>query len=411
MSNLFRREAVEHQQQRLLGTIIVRQSRFTKVATAILALLSALLVLVACCFGFARRETLEGRWLPESGLVHATTPQSGLVESVRVSEGQSVQKGDVLLVLSSERENVRGPTSKIVGAELAAQREMLTDQLRTARGQAALNEQALRQKLQRLRVQLAEQKQAVALQARRTEISEDIYRRFASREYAVVVSGTQIEEKQANAMEQALRLSTMRREQDALRAEVDQLQAELDALPLRTRRDLAGISATLSGVRQTEAENDTRHRWEIRAARAGLVTALQVEAGQAVAPEMPLLSIAPEGTPMEAVLYAPTRAAGLLKVGMPATLRFDALPFQKYGQFAGTVRSVSGSPVAALEMPVRTASAPMYRIRVSFDRKQLSPSLAAALRPGMQLQGTITLEHRRFVEWAVEPLISAKGQL
>jgi membrane fusion protein len=410
VTDLFRKEALEHQQQQLVGTIILRRAWSTELAAAVLGVLLVAVLVVACTFGFDRRETLAGQWVPEGGLVHATTPQAGVIEAVRIAEGQSVRQGDVMFVLANERDGLRGTTSGRVAASFRQQHELLAGQLRSAEREAELNRRTLAQKLERTRRQLDDMGEALALQARRARLSQEALARYATPEYEKFLARTFVEERQADAIEQSVRLATMRREQAALLAEAGGLQAELEGLPLRTERELAGLRGALARLQQNEAENDTRYRWEIKAPRAGRVGVLNVEAGQAVTPGMTLASLADEGAPMEAVLYAPARAAGLLKAGMPATLRFDALPHQKFGQFAGVVRAVSGSPVPPGE-PAAAANAPMYRVRISLGTQQVPPALMPALKPGTRLEGTVTLEHRRFVEWAVEPLLAARGRV
>jgi membrane fusion protein len=138
---------------------------------------------------------------------------------------------------------------------------------------------------------------------------------------------------------------------------------------------------------------------------------LNAEVGLSVSAEQTLASVAPQDAPLQAVLYANSRAAGQLKAGMPAQLRFDALPYQKYGQFQGVVRDVSRSPVPVTETSTADATQPLYRVRVRLNDATMPTGLVTALKAGTQLQATVTLEHRRFYEWVFEPLMGAKARL
>jgi membrane fusion protein len=427
MTDLFRPEAVAHQQQRLLGTIVLRQAWPTTLLALLFGGLVCALIAVFFLFGFARRETLAGRLLPEGGLIHTSSPQTGLVQQVQVREGQTVAAGDLLFVLSGERQGERGSTQTRVGAALTEQRELLGSEVLRARQQSLMNQSTLTNKLAQANRQLEQIQAGINLQRRRTALANSTYERYAGAEYSVVVSREKLDEKRAEAMDQEAKLHTLQREEAAMVAERNALQAELAALPVRMQREVAGIQGSLTSVRQAEAENDTRQRWEVRAPRAGRLTVVAAEVGQMTAASEVLASIAPEGSRLEAVLYAPSRAAGQLKAGMPAQLRFDALPYQKYGQFQGVVHEVSRSPVPAAELlssaalssatlnsATNATAVPMYRVRVHLNNTGLTPALttelAASLKAGMQLEGTLTLEERKFYEWVLEPLLGIKGR-
>lgn len=409
MSELFRAQAVEYQQQKLLGTIILRQGWSTQVLSLLFGALVCALIAVLFLFGFSRRETLSGLLLPSGGLVQASSPQSGLVQEVLVTEGQAVRQGDLLFVLSGERQGERGQTLRRVDAALGAQREQLAAQIANARRQADLDQASLTRKRVRLDAQLAEFVASIDLQRRRAAEAAEIAQRFGSVEYSTVVSREKLNEKQSDAIDQQLRLHALTRDRDALLVERDALQAELESLPVRLKRDMAVLQGSLSDVSRAEAENDTARRWEVRAPRDGRITLLAAVVGQSVLAGATLASVAPEGGTLEAVLYAPSRAAGQIHVGTPVQVRFDALPYQKYGQFPGEVHEVSRSPVPAVEAGAALpAGTPMFRIRVRLHGERLHAQWAAALKAGMQLDATLTLEHRRFYEWILEPIIGAK---
>lgn len=419
MSDLFRPEAVDYQQQKLLGTIVLRQTWPMQWLTLFFGALVIGLLCVFFLFGFARRETLAGLLLPGGGLVQATSPQAGLVQEVRAREGDAVNAGDVLFVLSGEREGERGATRQRIGSALDAQRTLLDQQIATVQRQAEMDRAALLRKRGQMDAQIDQLRAGIELQRRRAALAADAAQRFGSPENALVVSREKLDEKRSDAIDQEVRLHAMQREQAALQAERGAVQDELNALPERSGRELATLRGSLGGIAQAEAENDTLRRWEVRAPRAGRVTVVAVEPGRSIDAGAVLASVAPEDAPLEAVLYAPSRAAGQLRIGMPAQVRFDALPYQKYGQFAGEVREVSRSPVPAAEaaglLTGSAAGTPLYRVRVQLKpgagERQLRPELATALKAGMQLEATLTLEHRRFYEWVLEPLLGVKARL
>ncbi|KRD19900.1 hypothetical protein ASE39_25470 [Acidovorax sp. Root267] len=411
MNDLYRIEAIDQQRQRLVGNIVLRQAWPTKVLTAIFGGLFCSLILVFFLFGFARRETLSGVLLPAAGLIQISSPQPGLVEHAKFDEGQTVVPGDVLFTLSGERDGSGGSTRQRVGEILRRQREQLVEQIGIAQRQTELDRAALVRRSGWIDTQLAQLGFGIVRQRDRAELTGAAARRFESAEYAPVVSREKLDEKRADLIEQEVRLHTMQREHAALLVERDKLRAEIDKLPLQLQRDIGSLENSLNEIRRAEAENDTQRRWEVRAPRGGQLTVMAVKAGQTVSAGAALASIAPEGSALEAVLYAPSRAAGQIAIGTPTQVRFEALPYQKFGQFPGEVREVSRSPVPSHERALITsAEVSMYRVRVILGTDRLTPDLLATLKAGMQISATVTVEHRRFYEWVLGPLLGAKAQ-
>ena len=71
---------------------------------------------------------------------------------------------------------------------------------------------------------------------------------------------------------------------------------------------------------------------EIRAPGDGFITSIVGHAGQPVAANAPLLTIVP-ASDLRAELLAPSSAVGFIAPGERVLLRYDAFPYQKFGQY------------------------------------------------------------------------------
>ncbi len=175
----------------------------------------------------------------------------------------------------------------------------------------------------------------------------------------------------------------------------------------------AGWSATLAQANRDAAEQDAEQRLVVRAPQAGTISTLLAEPGQSVSPAAALATLVPEGAVLQAQLYAPSSAVGFVQPGQVARLRFEAFPYQKFGQQAAHVTQVSRTPLAAnelaaLALPVAgNGNEPMFRITVALD----GPPVANPLVAGMRLQADVMLERRRLIEWLFEPLLGLRGRL
>ena len=164
----------------------------------------------------------------------------------------------------------------------------------------------------------------------------------------------------------------------------------------------AGVAA------QDPAVASTPKTIAVRAPLAGVVSGVTTQPGQAVAAAQVLANLSPAGSPLEAQLDVSARAAAFARPGMPVQIRYGAYPFQKFGQFQGTVSEVSHSPL--VEPP--GAGEARYRIRVALARQDVPfAGEARPLMAGMALDASLLLETRKLYEWVLEPLhgIGPKG--
>ena len=174
----------------------------------------------------------------------------------------------------------------------------------------------------------------------------------------------------------------------------------------------------------------TRQRIPIRAPQDGVLTAVRATPGQRVSPTSSLASIAPAQARLQAELYAPVGAIGLLRAQQAVLLRYEALPHPQFGPYSGRVLQVSrapmaGSELAALSPPTKEAGAaaagltggpnaaePLYRITVALDPQAVSADgQALPLAAGMRLEADVLLERRRLIEWLFEPLRGLVGRV
>lgn len=130
----------------------------------------------------------------------------------------------------------------------------------------------------------------------------------------------------------------------------------------------------------------------------------------------PLLSIVPAGAKMQAYLYAPSRAIGFVKPGDKVQMRYQAYPYQKFGQAQGKVTHVakvalSGNELTGLAQQANGGE-PLYRITVDLSAQTVKAyGRQQALQAGMLLEADILQEQRRLYEWVLEPLYTLSGKL
>ena len=104
-NDLFRPEAMVAQQAGFLGEVVlIRPVSFTVFSVFAVAI-AAIIVAFFIWGSYTKRSTVAGQLVPDTGLIKVYARQSGIVLQNRVVEGQAVKRGDVLFVLSRQRDN------------------------------------------------------------------------------------------------------------------------------------------------------------------------------------------------------------------------------------------------------------------------------------------------------------------
>ena len=128
-----------------------------------------------------------------------------------------------------------------------------------------------------------------------------------------------------------------------------------------------------------------------------------------------MLSILPAGSQLEAQLLVPSSAIGFVEPGNRVVLRYQAYPYQKFGQQYGKVVQVSRSalsPAEAASLLGQNIATPLYRVLVKLDHQSIDAyGKTEALKPGMALEADILLDRRSLWQWVFEPLYGLRERL
>jgi membrane fusion protein len=227
------------------------------------------------------------------------------------------------------------------------------------------------------------------------------------------VSEALVKQKQDEVTDQEIRLQTLRRQRAQVERDLASAKLEEPAIALRSRTQVEQVSRQMSELREGLAQVEARRETVIRAPMAGVVTNIAVNRGQSISADAPLAMVLPKGSGMHVELLVPTRAIGFVKPGQEVVLRYDAFPYERFGQYRGLVSDISRNVWSPGERigPI-SAREPVYRVDVKLDKQTVSAlDQEFALRPGMLVNADLLLEKRTLLEWIFEPVLQLKGRL
>src|SRR3954454_11186205 len=413
---LFRSEVLLERQTPLLGKVLL-EPRASQAVLVRVSVALGIAVLAFLVFGsYARKARLSGVIVPVQGLARIVAPQAGVVTDIFVSEGAKVKKGEPLIALSSETQNeALGSTREEIVRRITSRRDSTaaSQQLQ----QQLFDQQAADQqkRLEALTIEQQHLAREIELQRARVRIGGDAVTRARAMRAQDLIPLPRLQRAEQDNLDDRAKLEAMERSQFTLQREQIQIEAALREMPVRRRTQFAEIDRNVSALDQELAEAESRRKIVISAPYDGVVTAVQAEKGSSAQANIPLMSVVPAGSDLQASLYGSSRAIGFVKPGQKVSIRYQAFPYQKFGSYAGTVVSVSKSAINPAELPQQlaglyTPAESLFRINIKLDRQTATTyGEAAPLQAGMQLEPDVIPDRRRPIAKATEPLMALSG--
>ena len=360
--------------------------------------------------------------------------EGGLIAEILISEGEIVEKEQVLVRLDPsaaaaelnqmkarraglelQRERLRAlgtadePDFSLVGPEY---RQLIDDQMSIY--QSAVDAADNRRKV--VVAQIEQRKQEMALLDEREdtlsrtsdlrleefEMREDLFRRGLTTRISYLDAKRALNDTRgelANLIVERQQTRESLIEQETRLEEIDtdareQALAEMGAVT----NELAQVKETLSRL------FDRERRLEIVSPVRGIVKGLQIHTVGGVAPPgAVILEVVPLDKELVVETRITTRDVGHVRVGQPVTLKVTTFDFARYGGISGELRDVSASTFIdeATGDPYYKGIVAMDRGYVGFDPEK------NRVMPGMTVQADIKTGRKTLLEYLMKPVVSS----
>ncbi|WP_318580691.1 HlyD family efflux transporter periplasmic adaptor subunit [Ochrobactrum sp. AN78] len=336
---------------------------------------------------------------------------------VHTSEGDTVKAGDALFLIATDTKTGLGDTESVVKEQL----QNRLDELAEAIGQRVLLDEVEKRALSERIVSIANEIERVDAQIEQTQIYIDVLQPRAAKYRDLVDKGITLERSfeaaEQSYMQNRQALESLRRQRVQLEGRASDIRAKLDGFDAAAAIAMGEMRQRIATLKEQLAQAEARRAIVIPAPADGMVAAVMAHSGQLVAAGTPLVSILPSGEKMEVQLLADSRAIGFIKEGAPVLLRYTAFPYQKFGQYSGSVTKVSrvtlrqGEANAdAMAAQIKQSQA-QYRITVQPDSSNvIAYGKPEQLRAGMSVEAHLLLDTRPLYQWILEPLYSLRGR-
>nr|WP_154324387.1 HlyD family efflux transporter periplasmic adaptor subunit [Pantoea sp. 201603H] len=408
-NSLFRKEALEANKTKSIGSVALYCPPYRWVIISLVGLVTFATLLLIFFGSYTKRETMSGALVPVDGVMDIVAVSSGTIVDLPIHEGQNVQKGSALVTLSSEIATKYGQTRASIAEQLALQNEALAQErknldklsaetLRGYENQKTFLEQQLK-KLDGIYASRIQQARLTNAQLKKLKLMRD-------EGYA---SNRQVEEQEVSRLEAESRAQDVARQQIDLQQQLTRTLQQLREQPLNKLNQANDIDRRLSELKQSMMENESRRSIVFTAPQNATVASVLIKRGQMVNAGQTLTSLLPENATLQARIMVSSRAIGFIVPGQRVTLRYQAYPWQKFGQQYGVVSEVSRVSLSPQEVSVITGNSQVheqhYMVKVKLDNQFIHAyGQQVKLQPGSGLEADFQIDKRRLYEWVLEPL-------
>ncbi|MEQ4921105.1 HlyD family secretion protein [Klebsiella quasipneumoniae] len=414
LKKLYRKEAVEYKKSHWRGKALLLNG----LPAWLILLLSTLFLMAlisALIFGkFTQRIDVKGEVITLPHSINVFSPQQGFIIKQYVKIGDIVKKDQALYEIDVSRNTSSGNVSAAQIASINDKIENSNDIIKKLIDNKSQTINALNEQLKTSTDSLKETNRM--LQNTQAGLKK-MHANLAS--YDKYLSDGLITKDQYNYQhslyfQQQSAYQSLVSQKMQLESQITQLNSDRVTKAADFDNQISSQYNQANDYKNQLVESNTNGNLIIKATSDGRVESLSATQGQTVENGSSLAQIKPTGNvEYYLILWLPNNAIPYLKVGDPINIRYDAFPSDKFGQFPGTILSISSMPASRQEMSEYTnvsdgtaqQELALYKAIVKIKDKEFKHNgKTLRLSNGLKAQAVVFLEERPLYMWMFTPV-------
>jgi membrane fusion protein len=409
-ATLFRQEAIDAQMPKLLGDVTLATPLPLKFCVAFLALAAVGLAGFVATGSYARKAHAPGFIAAHAGVANIVAPRAGVIDRLFVQEGATVRKGDPLIAVRVEQNDLDGAGADSAMLKiLLGRNSQIEEQIALEQDKAEATARRLTAGIVAIDADLSVMDQQKALLAQKTALAEADVATVAGLVDRHIVAQPEMNRRRDVLLSARQAQLDLQRARAARVAEQDSKRDELAQLPRTTRQAIVQLNIARTENQLKIQQIEAQRGYLITAPKDGRVSALQAWMGRTIDANATQMSVAPIDDVVTAELFVPADAIGSIAPGQAVNLDLASFPYQKFGFVEGVVDTVSYTLLKPDQMvgPV-TLATPAYRVSVTLKQQTIQAyGQEVALKADMQVAADIVSDRRSLFDWLIDPLLAA----
>ncbi len=406
---IFRPEAIEHSFHHWLGSPQV----ITPVGASIWVMLTLALIIGLIAFlvvgDYTQRVTLTGTVIHHPAVARITPSHDGVIVSSFAAEGKMVRAGEVIFIVNMETQTANGGTKHQITSSLKSQKATIEREIKLKSAAADTEKSFLAQNLKNKEVELQKMNGLLTQSAQQTSWLLKKAEHFKRLVHKGIALETEHMSRRSEYYNASIQLAAFQREKVKLQGEIISIKARLAVIRNEVESSLEMLLRQTARLDQDLVSVEERRELHVTSPITGTLTGITGLTGHTVQATQELASVVPASGHAEVEIFATAEAIGELREGQSVRLRFDAYPYQWFGQYSGTVKSISATSIEqnldvnrgqARQLPLR-----YFQVRVSpKNNGVLLAGKTYPLRPGIGVETDIFIRKRPLYQWLLFPL-------
>ncbi|MEM7289946.1 MAG: HlyD family type I secretion periplasmic adaptor subunit [Pseudomonadota bacterium] len=418
----------------------IRSAVETRGVTGAWSLLFATALLLAGAIYWAQVSEISqtavgaGKVIPSSQTQVVENLEPGLVREILVSEGDRVEKGQLLVRLDEtasgsrlgefiqkqaalvaeharldaqaklQREIVLGSPDESEFRSLYEDQQAVLDvELKKLEEQLQVRRKQVEQKAQALeeaRATLEKQKSARSLAGRELELTRNLFKRRAVPELEFLRIQRLVEDLRGDQNIMSASIIRLQAEWDEARSLSKAEQSAFTAKALERKSKVAGELSVIA--ESIKAAEDAVERTALRAPVGGVINQLNVVTpGEVVQSGSTVLEIVPADDRLLFETRITPKDVAFVRPGLRATIRLSAYDYTKYGTLNGVVERIGADTITDENQET------YYRVIVATDDATDIPAEVKII-PGMIATVDVETGKRTILEYLLKPVLRIK---
>jgi membrane fusion protein len=329
-----------------------------------------------------------------------------------------VNAGQSLAVLTINRAGINDARdNEAMLAQLQERRQSLEQQRDETVQLGRQQVEQARRRIGSLEAEAAQLDEEIRLQTERLATASRTLAKWRELQTKDFASEYKVLEYEKAAKDEEIKLQALRRQQAGQNSVLVAARADVPSATLRASAQVQLVEQQLTQVNQDIAalslkRGEVTREMPIAAPIDGVVTNINPALGQTVSAGTAFATILPRDATLHAEMLVPTRAIGFVRPGQQVTLRYEAFPYERFGQYRGRVESVGRDVWTQGQVGPIAVREPVYRIVVALDGQSVHANGAdLPLRAGMLASADLLMERRTLIEWLFQPVIQLRERM
>lgn len=419
---LFRKEAVDYQNAKWMGKALLTRGYPAWSVLFISMVFIAILVLFLIYGDYTRRINVIGEITTQPRAINLFSPQQGIIVDTQVKVGDRVTKGTPLYQLDVSRVTHSGNVTENTTGAINSQITHIEKIIATLEHNKKTTLNTLNQQLEQYYAAHAKSQELVDNAERGMEDMRDSMVNYEEYQQKGLINKEQFNNQRYLYYQQQNAFQSLKTQVIQESLQITRMQSELITQSADFDNQISQYQYQLNDLQRQLTEVDAKGLIIINAPSDGKIESLSVTEGQMVNPGDSLAQLIPTShDSYHLVLWLPNDSVPYIHPGDKINIRYEAYPYQKFGQFPGRISSISRVPASAQEMSTynsalllqnNTANQSYYKVMVALENSYLKESGEEIhLTDGMKAEATLFLEKRPIYQWMLSPFYDIKKSI